>query len=336
VLRSTAIAALVVLVASSAGAQGARWDRGPRIRHRDHRGAHLRIAGDYTLSQGETAHGPVVVIGGSADIDGHVDDDVVVIGGTVRLGPAAVIDGDLVTLGGTSTIDPAARVFGDQKRAHMTWPAITWPSLNWPRLPTNAWWSRALAVGGTVFRLGFTFIVGLLLTLVAPAWIGRLGRRVSESTGVSAIVGIGAEIGLGPAIVVISIALLISIIGIPLLLGVPLVLFLLCGLALGGFTAAAVRVGASIRGSDAEWTRVRAGDYVIGFVALTAVTIAGRVLLLAGPAWMGPLAALVTSAGVFIEYCAWTIGLGAAIGVLIEGRRQATVPPPIPPLPTAS
>ena len=126
-LRPLAAAALLVLVASSAGAQGAGWNQAPRYgyRYRGHRGAHVRLAGDYTLREGETASGPIIVVGGTAEIDGHADDNVVVIGGSVRIGPTAIVDGDLVTFGGTSHIDPAARISGHVSRARITWPP-TW------------------------------------------------------------------------------------------------------------------------------------------------------------------------------------------------------------------
>ena len=50
----------------------------------------------------------VVVIGGSAGIDGEVQGEVVVIGGTATLGPHADIRRDVTVVGGTLQRDPAA------------------------------------------------------------------------------------------------------------------------------------------------------------------------------------------------------------------------------------
>jgi hypothetical protein len=329
--RAAIIATLLALSASTAGAQGARWDDQSqgRIRRHDHSGAHIRVAGNYELPKDATSGGPIVVIGGHARIDGHADDDVVIVGGSADIGPTAVIDGDLVMVGGNTNVDPAAKIYGEVQRARISWPDV---NVRWPML--GDWWSRTFAFGATVIRLCIILFGGVLITLVAPGSMTRMSQRVSDMPGISAIIGFATEMFVAPAIAVIAIALAISIVGIPLLAGIPVLLAALAVVWIAGFAATAARLGASIRGEHASWLEPRAGDFILGFVVLTAVTIAGRVMAL-GPSWVTPAASMVTSVGLFIEYCAWTLGLGAAMGAIFAGHRTPRVPP-IPPLPAST
>ena len=55
----------------------------------------------------------VVVISGSATIEGRVEQDVVVVLGSATLGPNASVGGDLVVVSGSATIAPGATVGQD-------------------------------------------------------------------------------------------------------------------------------------------------------------------------------------------------------------------------------
>ena len=102
-----ALAGLILLWQRSRLAQSANGDVHRHHRHGDGAGF---WCSDYHLADGDTAHGPVIVIGGTATIDGHADDDVVVLGGRVRLGPQAVVDGEVVTVGGEADVNAQAQV----------------------------------------------------------------------------------------------------------------------------------------------------------------------------------------------------------------------------------
>ena len=296
-----------------------RLDRLERMRVRLHgEGVHLRILRSYTLPEGETASEPVVVIGGSARIDGHVEDDVVVIGGTLRLGPKAVIDGDVVTVGGELAREPGAVVSGTIDEATMPWPGIVFDA-DWD---TEGWW-RAMMVAGTVVRMTLVLIVAVLLTLVAPGWIGSIARRPAASSG---LLGLAVQVCFVPALLILIVALVVSIIGIPLLGGIPFLLAALGLIWVAGFTGVAIRVGAALRGLRGG-VDASVRDLLVGYVAIGAMTVAGQ-LLVVGLGWLGALVWPVRAAGVAIEYVAWTIGLGAAISSLFAARRM--MPPPVP------
>lgn len=131
------------------------WDSGER----DRDGVHLRLGRSYTLPAGEVSREPIVVIGGSATIDGRAEDDVVVIGGSLKVGPAAVILGDVVTVGGDATVDPAATIQGKVDETIVLWPDF---DFNWNGF-SDGWWMVA-SFGAMLVRLGLVLFVSLLIT----------------------------------------------------------------------------------------------------------------------------------------------------------------------------
>jgi predicted GTPase len=85
-----------------------RHNRKPRVHHAD--GKELVAVGNsVVLKEGETS-GDVVVVGGSATIDGAVNGDLVVVLGSATLGTNATVSGDLVVVAGTLQADPAAKI----------------------------------------------------------------------------------------------------------------------------------------------------------------------------------------------------------------------------------
>ena len=310
------LALVLLLAASPAAAQDpdVRWDRV----HGD--GVHLRVLRSYNLSEGETASEPIVVLGGSARINGHAEDDVVVIGGTLRLGPKAVVDGDVVAVGGEIEKDPGAVVRGTTDEAAVRIPGIVFD----PEWSGRGW--TYLAVGGTVVRMFFFLVVATLLTVIAPGWIGSMSRRPAASSG---LLGLAVQICFVPALLVVVIALIVSIVGIPLLAAIPFVLAALGLVWIAGFTGVAVRVGAALRGRSRAEADASVGDLLLGFVAIAAMTAGGHLLAL-GFGWFSPMTWPIRAAGLTIEYVAWTIGLGAAISSLFAASRAT--PPPVPTL----
>jgi hypothetical protein len=301
-----------------------RWedwrDRGGR-----NDGVHLRIFRDYHLAAGATATEPVVVLGGSATIDGRAEQDVVVIGGTLRAGPTAVIRGDAVAVGGDAIIDPSAQIAGDVERTSITWPTV---DFGWGDIP-NGWWAL-VGFGSMVLRLGIVLFVSLFMVWLAPGWIDRIGARLSGAGGASLALGVMTQLLFVPALIIVAIAMAITIVGIPLLLLLP---FFVAGVGLlwvAGFAAVAVRIGARLRGQGPGPSGSPTLDLLTGFFATTIVTVAGHFLSL-GPSWMGPMAWMVGMAGFVVEYCVWTLGLGAALTAWLGGRRDT--PPAIPIMP---
>jgi hypothetical protein len=141
-------------------------------------------------------------------------------------------------------------------------------------------------------------------------------------------VGLAGQILVIPAVVAVIVALVISIIGIVLLLAFPFVLGAGALLWAAGFTAVAINLGSVLRGRGVEATRPRVGDLLLGFIAITGLTLIANAMAFT-PGFLGPAVWAVTTAGWIIEWLAWTVGLGAAL-VSVLGRRQPLAPPPLP------
>jgi hypothetical protein len=289
-----------------------------------HDGVHLRILRDYQLDAGATANEPIVVLGGSATINGHATDDVVVIGGRLRLGPTAVVDGDVFTAGHDAEIDPGAQVKGKIDQAAVDLPRIGNFGVGPFRVPSGIW--SLASLGAMSMRLGMVLTISVLLTVIAPGLIRSMAGRASSAAS-SGFRGFLVELAFVPGLLIVMLALIISVIGIPLLAAIP---FVIAGGALlwtAGFAAVAVSLGARLRGSRGDETSVPFLDLLTGFLAITGVTIFAHFAAIT-PGVLGPFSWLLHTTGLVIEYVAWTIGLGAALSTVFAGRRAA-MPPPV-------
>jgi hypothetical protein len=319
VTRLVLLTLAVLFTEHSASAQPPDWSYGAR-----REGVHLRILRDYHLAAGTTAQEPIVVIGGSATIDGRVEDDVVVVGGTVRIGPTAVIRGDVVSVGGETLVDPAAQVSG---RIDET--VIIGPDFDIGIGPffRGAWWP-VLAFGATLLRLGIILVIATLLTIIVPGWIQGISLRAAASPLAAAGIGLAGEILFIPTVVVVTVALMVSIIGFLLLLAFPFVMGAAALLWVAGVAAVAVNLGATLRGRRAGTSPPRVLDLLVGFLVITSLTLLAQALTMS-PGWLGPGVWGVRAAGWVIEWMAWTIGLGAALAALLGGRLPVR-PPAMP------
>ena len=315
-----ALAGLILLLAvQPAFAQPPDWEVD---RHRDHvHGARILVLRDYHLQVGETARGPVIVFGGSATIDGHANDDVVVLGGRLRVGPQAVVDGEVVTVGGEADVDPQAQVRGGVDETVLNFPGVDG---DWGSMPPG--WFAGVALAGTMARLIFVLVVASALTLFAPGWVRRISWRAGEGMASAAAIGLLCEVAFVPALVVVIVALAVSIVGIPLLATVPFLVAAAGVAGTAGFTAVAARIGARVRGTTVEASSALFVDMLIGMAAVSALTVFARVAAF-GPFWTSPVTWSVSATGLLIEYVVWTVGIGAACATVLrrwKGPQPAT------------
>jgi hypothetical protein len=281
-------------------------------------GVHLRFLRSYTLAEGETSNEPIVVIGGSARIDGRAADDVVVVGGSLHLGPKAVVEGNAVSVGGSVIREPGATVRGSIDDNSFLWPNISLA----PDWSGEGSWT-GFAFWGSVFRLSLTMVAAMILTVLAPGWIASISGR---SPGASILTGLAVEVLFVPALVVLIVALIVSIVGIPLLATIPFLLAAFGFIWVAGFTGVAVRIGRALRGRSGLM-EVSVVDFLIGYTIIIGITVLAQVMAY-GVGWLSPVTWPMRSAGLLVEYVAWTVGLGAAVTSLFAPRRYN--PPPIP------
>lgn len=182
------------------------------------------MGSDVVLKEGQTAH-DVVVMGGSAIIDGTVTGDLVVLMGKAKLGPTAVIRKDLVVVGGTLEADPLASIGrdpvviggNDELLKHLGW--LKWPAqwfntglLRARPLPHQYLWSWMIA--------GVALLLYLVIAVLFPRQVQATVAVLDEKPGSSLFAGLLAFALAGPLFVLLA----ITVVG---LIIVPLVI---CGL----------------------------------------------------------------------------------------------------------
>lgn len=286
---------------------------GRTVRTSRHSDARVHIGGPIHVAENELVDGPVVAIGGSVTIDGDVREDVVAVGGNVRLGPKARVRGDITSVGGTIERDPGAEIDGRTNEVAFGFPHFHIGPGFW--LPATGF----LTVGPWVelmvslFRMVLFGILAFLVFLLAQNPVARIEHAAAFEPWKAGLVGLLTELLFIPVVVLTSVALAVSILGIPLLLVfVPLAIVALIIALVFGFTGVAYRVG--------RWAEHRFGWssqqpfllLVVGLLGIWALTIVGRIVSLGGwPIRFVSLALLLV--GFVVEYVAWTVGLGAAV-----------------------
>lgn len=274
--------------------------------------ARVHIGGPVHVAENETIDGPVVSVGGSVTVDGDVRDDVVAIGGNVRLGPKARVRGDVTSVGGTVERDPAAEIDGKTNEIDFTLHNLHLGGIWFPAagVLTFGPWVHMMA---TLFRMVLFAVLAILVFLIAYTPISRIEQAAAIEPWKAGFVGLLTELLFLPVFILTIVILAVSIIGIPLLFFVPpLAIVALIAAFIFGFTGVAYRIG---RGIQHRFSWAPQSPFVlllVGLVAIWALTIAGRIVSLGGwPIWFVSWALLLT--GFLVEYVAWTVGLGAAV-----------------------
>jgi hypothetical protein len=309
------------------------WSETARYRHG---GARVRFGGDVAVAEDEAIDDDVVVILGSARVDGRVDGAVVAVGGSVHLGPKADVRGDVTAVGGTVERSKGSVVQGQINEVRISKPTFgplvsvhPWHEWQWFGDTVRNPFGGSVDLVATLVRVGLIGLLAALMIAVLPGPVRRVADRVGAEPWRAGFVGLAAQLLFVPLLVITVVVLAVSIIGIPLLLLVPFGLLALAVAFVMGFTGASCAIG--------RWVGERAGSgapgllvsLVVGLAVVFALTVIARFAGLAGlPARV--VLSTVLVAGFLVEYVAWTVGLG---GVLLSrfGRRAApAVAPSIP------
>jgi uncharacterized RDD family membrane protein YckC len=287
----------------------------------------VRLGVDYTLSAGSAAR-DVVVIGGLATIEGHVEGDAVVVLGELHLANTALVDGDIVVIGGTVTVDAGAEaakdlvvvasalrsppgfmpggeqtvigppVFGDGLRVLMPWATrgLLWGR---PLVPDLPWIWGLIAI---------VFLVYLVLNFVCDGPVRACVEKLTERPLSTFLVGLLVLALIGPVAVVLAVSVI----------GLAVIPFMVCALFIAGILGkvGVLRAigGGVVRQDELDNRAQSARSFVIGFVAVAAM-------------YMVPVLGFVAFGTVGV------LGLGAAALVFVAGiRRENPTPPTAPPV----
>jgi uncharacterized RDD family membrane protein YckC len=151
------------------------------------------LGNDAALREGENAR-EMVVVGGSAVVDGTVHYDLVVVGGKLKLGPKAEVKRDLVLVFSEMEADPGAKIHGQRTVVGgalgvLTKPLIQWPQqwfrkgLMWARpLPHQYPWAWAVA--------GATLLLYLALATVFPRPLQAVAATLENRAGAALLAGL--------------------------------------------------------------------------------------------------------------------------------------------------
>ena len=251
----------------------------------------VRIGGDVVVEEGVEVN-EAVAVGGSVTVYGKVKKSAGAVGGSITLGPNAVIGNDVVAVGGAVKQAQGSKINGDIVEMNIPGVSAIIPFLT-EDTPVSLSWTIKIAT-----LLGF-LALAVLMVAVAPKPINLISEHVRQHTGRTILWSL-----LGLAVLVpLAIFLAISVIGIPL---IALEVFLV-GLAFFvGYIAIAQLLG----------DRIAA---LMGRPALHAIwlTVLGLLALwLIG--WVPYLGSLVKAAAVLL-------GFGGVLATLFTSRKRVQV-----------
>jgi hypothetical protein len=209
----------------------------------------------------------VVTIGGDLTVLGEVEDDAIVVGGTLELGPHARVGGDAVAMGGHIVAANGATIGGEQRVLDSAF------ARDVARFELGPITSR-LAV--LVQVLG-SFLLSALILLFAPDRVRSVAASMRARPGRATLFGLGILLLFLPLLG----ALTISIVGIPL---IPVVIMLLAAVFIFGMAALGLSLGYAMPFYTQERSAV--GALAIGYLLIAVVAmipwVGGILLPLAG------------------------------------------------------
>jgi len=194
----------------------------------------IKIARDLTIEEGTQIRN-AIVIGGQITVDGHVENHVVVIGGSIVLTNTAVIGGNTISIGGVVAMGRGAEVQGDIIEINLD--TISEAMSN---ALSDEWegWSWIFAMVSLFIFVGF-LAFSLLIVHFIPTPIRIVSKAVREIPLKVVTWGIGGLVMVVPLFVLLA----ISVIGIVL---IPLeVALVLCAVIIG-FIAVSQLIGEAL------------------------------------------------------------------------------------------
>jgi hypothetical protein len=232
----------------------------------------------------------IVTIGGDLTVNGDVEDDAVVIGGNLELGPEARVGGDAVAVGGTIIAPDSATILGDRVEVSGTYGReVGEYEMTIEPLATSI---------GTFIQVVASFLISALILAFVPRRVRGVAEHMRARPGRAFLFGLAILLLFLPLLG----ALTISIVGIPL---IPVAFMLLALVIVFGMTALGLRIGYAM--PFYSETRSAFGALAIGYLIIALVGLIP---------WVGAI--LVPLAGLFAG--------GATLASWFGGRTAITPP----------
>jgi hypothetical protein len=312
---------------------------------------------DLVVPAGTVVEGTVVVIRGTARIEGEVDGDLVVVGGALDLGEGGRVTGevrvadtrivrnegsttrivDLIEEDRESEAELRDRIRNEIEREVR---GDLRGDMRDSRRGDDGGFSVLAPfrpVGRAIGGVAEKAIAILLLALLGAGVLAFAGDNVDviaetarRSPGRSAMVGFAGTILLLPVWLLGTVALAVSIIFIPVAIAwLPLFPLAACFAALIGYLAVARNTGEWLADSEYPWTGwIRKSNSWVtmlgGLIGLMFAFVAANVVSIAP--FLGFLSGLLVVAGGIITFIAVQIGFGAVLLTRAGRRREAWGP----------
>lgn len=202
------------------------------------------------IAAGDTVH-DVTVMGGSADVEGHVTGDLAVIGGSAHVFAGAHVEGDTSAVGGSITIDEGARIDGDVSvvggivtgadNAKGRGVKVIGGGDDSENRNEGLAARASRAVSSAVSSAALLFVLGAMLIALAGERFDQLRGEIAARPMRSLAMGIVGMLGSLLTVIVLC----VTVIGIPFAaIGVVLFVFAI----FAGTAAAATTAGAAVGG----------------------------------------------------------------------------------------
>jgi hypothetical protein len=279
----------------------------------------VRVGGNVQVARDELVQDEVIVVFGSATIDGEVEGEVTVVMGSLTLGPEAIVHGEVNVIGGRLNRSPTARIDGDVHNVGFGGRGVVFNNGSFRDAMRNAFVWRVGGLAATLLRVTLLMLLALAVVAFGPRVVERIADRTAADPVRAGLVGICAELLFFPVVIVTIVVLAVSIIGIPLLVLVPFGIVFALVVLLVGFTGVAYHVGRLLNARFGWGERGAYASVALGVIVIAALTVLARSASLVGGGVFGfPLVAI----GLLVEYAAWTVGFGAAILAWFRRRQQ--------------
>jgi hypothetical protein len=258
-------------------------------------------------------------------VDGEVRGDVVAVGGGIVLGPQSSVQDNVVVVGGTLRRDTAARVGGEVQEIGIG----AFDFERWSINPVSMWWGSmvgsAFALVGTLARVAILCLLAALVVLLGRDYMERAALRAAAEPVKAGAIGLLAQLLFLPVLIITVVVLVITIIGIPLLILVPFLILGLVVVALVGFTGVAYRVG-RLLALRFGWSDENPYLTTVGGILLMVSPLLLARLIGLGGFPLFPITGMLVFIGLVVEYIAWTVGFGAVALMRFSKRPPVPVP----------
>ncbi len=283
--------------------------------------------GRYSLGSGATLHGPLLVIGGNAEIFGTLDGNLATVDGDIIVHRGATITGDVLAVGGDVNSEG-----GDIRGEIRTLRGAAAPTAA-PEAqvaPASALATALRRAAGLAGILTSLLVLGMSAVLFAKQPLEIVSDTIAHSFARSFVVGVLGQIMLVPTFGMLVVGLILSVAGILLVPFVVVVYLLLAVLAVVGGGLAMAHATGEI------WTRRRmATGMLVGspnsyrylWLGLGVPAALWSAWILFG--WVPLAGSLMLGLAVLVSWLLLTVGFGATLlsrGGLREGFAGRVLP----------